>query len=334
MATDEERAFATTLLNTLGTQPVIYPDDYQQPPQNFLKKIPVVPVRPHCTLRIALDSSFSGVQISLPDPPRKNDAPAPAGELFRIAQHDLDHDNNPCSNRTASDTISVTFKCLKPLKTFTLSVQPTDAISEIKNQLASQSGAPPADSQRLLLKGKALVSSKLLKEYDVKDGDTINLMVKPGFAWDPAGGPPPLLVETAPTPQPTLGTSSRRHQRIPSVVLTPSPSPTTEKPVDIPLTLDTVSDDRMSGIELSSYHNVLARPTFWSKFLHFVKYASLCSMFHHASLTSVLDRSEFENEEDVNQAFEDFFCVSKGTLTAFEIAKIRDELGIIGMAGI
>jgi len=274
MATDAEKSFTKTLLNTLGTQPVIYSDEYQQPPQNFLKKIPILP-------------------IPLPDPPRKNDAPVPAG----------------------SDAISITFKCLKPLKSFTLSVQPTDAISDIKNKLASQPGAPPPDSQRLVLKGKALVSSKLLKEYDVKDGDTINLMAKPGFAWDPAGGPPPLLIETAPTPGPQRTLGPRKHQRIPSVVLTPSPSPTTEKPADIPLTLDTVSDDPMSGIELSSYHNVLARPTFWSNFRNFLQ-------------------SEFEHEEDLHQAFEDFFCVSKGTLTAFEIAKIRDELGIIGMAGI
>ena len=61
-------------------------------------------------------------------------------------------------------------------------MQPTDTIQAIKAQLASEAGAPPADVQRLLLKGKALADAKLLKEYDVKDGDTVNLMVKPGFA--------------------------------------------------------------------------------------------------------------------------------------------------------
>lgn len=46
-------------------------------------------------------------------------------------------------------------------------------------------------------------------------------------------------------------------------------------------------------------------------------------------------RSEFASkEDDVSRAFEDFFCASKGTLTPSEIAKIRDELGVIGMAGI
>jgi len=45
-------------------------------------------------------------------------------------------------------------------------------------------------------------------------------------------------------------------------------------------------------------------------------------------------RSKFTEEDDSLHAFEDFLCAGKGTLTAFEIAKIRDELGAIGMAGI
>ena len=80
----------------------------------------------------------------------------------------------------------MTFKSTKPVQVYALDVQPTDTISSIKAQLASVPGAPPADVQRLLLKGKALADSKILREYAVKDGDTINLMVKPGFDWDPS----------------------------------------------------------------------------------------------------------------------------------------------------
>ena len=36
---------------------------------------------------------------------------------------------------------------------------------------------------------------------------------------------------------------------------------------------------------------------------------------------------------DVHSAFEDFLCSAKGSLTASEIAKIRDQVGVIGMAG-
>lgn len=39
-----ELAFAKTYLNTLGRQPVIYADDYQQAPENSLKRVPILPV--------------------------------------------------------------------------------------------------------------------------------------------------------------------------------------------------------------------------------------------------------------------------------------------------
>lgn len=47
----------------------------------------------------------------------------------------------------------------------------------------------------------------------------------------------------------------------------------------------------------------------------------------------LLCRSQFRNESDAATAWEDFFCVSKGTLSVSEIAKIRDRVGVIGMAG-
>lgn len=44
MADQAELAFAKTYLNTLGRQPVTYADDYQQAPENWLKRVPVLPV--------------------------------------------------------------------------------------------------------------------------------------------------------------------------------------------------------------------------------------------------------------------------------------------------
>ena len=77
------------------------------------------------------------------------------------------------------------FKSLKPHAIFAISVRLTDTISAIKTQLSAEPSAPPADAQRLLFKGKALADGKLLKEYNnIKDGDTINLMVKPGYDWN------------------------------------------------------------------------------------------------------------------------------------------------------
>jgi UV excision repair protein RAD23 len=57
---------------------------------------------------------------------------------------------------------------------------PRGPISAIKTQIAAQPRIPPAHAQQLPLKGKALADAKLLKEYSVQDGDTINLMLKPG----------------------------------------------------------------------------------------------------------------------------------------------------------
>ena len=45
LATMAEQIFVQNLLTTLSTQTVTYGDDYQQPPENSLKKVPVLPVR-------------------------------------------------------------------------------------------------------------------------------------------------------------------------------------------------------------------------------------------------------------------------------------------------
>lgn len=45
MAENAEIAFARTFLNTLSTQPITYGNDYQQPLENSLKRVQVLPVR-------------------------------------------------------------------------------------------------------------------------------------------------------------------------------------------------------------------------------------------------------------------------------------------------
>lgn len=196
--------------------------------------------------------------------------------------------------------ISITFKSIKPPASYTLSVHPTDTISAVKSQLSSaHTSAPPTDVQRLLLKGKALADNKLLKEYSIKDGDVINLMVKPGANWDPTNPSPrptnDSLSVDGPTPSsgPAAGGAPKRgrHQRIPSVILSPSPSASTtdllagsegtpgngaSQEKDILLTLDTTDVPHPIHPEtLSSYHNVVANPEYWEKLLSFLKYAHL-----------------------------------------------------------
>ncbi|OBZ67792.1 Ubiquitin [Grifola frondosa] len=242
MAEQAELAFVKSFVNNLSSHPVVYADDYQQPPENSLKKVPVL-------------------QVEVPAPPERHPTVS-----------------------TPIASINVTFKSTKPVQSYTLGVQPTDTISDIKSQLAVVPGAPPADAQRLLLKGKALADGKLLKEYNVKDGDVINLMVKPGFDWDPTkiASPPPdqlSISKSAETggitllPEPEHKTRSG-HGRIPSVVLSPSPSlsPTPgEKLVDIPLVLDTSSIPPSSpGAPDTPYHTIISQPAFWEHLYTFL----------------------------------------------------------------
>ncbi|KAF8633130.1 hypothetical protein AX17_004631 [Amanita inopinata Kibby_2008] len=322
---ETEFAFAAAYLNTLSTQPVIFNDDYQQPPHLSLKRLPILP---------------------LPIPP------PPAPKRLKSAQS---------SGSSSTAGINITFKSIKPPASYTLSVQPTDTINAIKAQLAhTHSSAPPPDAQRLLLKGKALADNKLLKEYNIKDRDTVNLVVKPGVEWNPNTThntqPQSQLQSPLPSPSsmsvsaPTNNSNNSlavhadgptgaggppksrgRHQRIPSVVLSPSPSTSdllsgaegtpssgggaggVEK--DILLTLDAMElPGPVHPESLSTYHHTIANPLYWEKLLAFLK-------------------AQFSTESDTIRAFEDYLRASKGSLTASEIAKIRDHTGVVGMAG-
>lgn len=286
-AEQAEQAFARTFLNTLSTQPITYSDDYQQPSQNSLKRVPVL-------------------QIPVPPPPeRKTQSQA---------------------STSSSASISLVFKSLKPPASYTVSVQPTDTISSIKAQLAAQPTAPPADAQRLLLKGKALADAKLLQEYSIKNGDTVNLILKPGFDWDPTkpptpkspevttmASPSPSSLQPSPSVKPSGG---KKHQRIPSVVLSPSPSNDNLGGVekDIMLTLDAGTMPSPVVQQESTYYTTVVKPEFWERLYAFLKL-------------------EFVTPADAYLAFEDFLCATKGSLTPSEIAKIRDQVGVVGMAG-
>ncbi|KAJ4483976.1 hypothetical protein J3R30DRAFT_3277643 [Lentinula aciculospora] len=298
MADQAEHAFIKTFVNTISTQPVTYGDEYQQPPENSLKKVPVL------------------AGAAVPEPPaRKREEAASSG-------------------RSINSTLELLIKSTKPPVTYTLSgIHPTDTIAAIKQHLStSNPSAPAPDVQRLLLKGKALADNKLLKEYPVKDGDTINLMVKPGVEWNPSApavslsSPVPktassLLLQGSPVPS---GATGKRHQRIPSVVLSPSPSNEDDidaQPMkDVLLTLDTADlglgsvGTSVSKETLGSYHLTISSPAFWERLIQFL-------------------RTEFTNQSDALTAFEDFLAASKGGLTASDIAKIRDHVGVVGMAG-
>ncbi|KAF5344024.1 hypothetical protein D9758_012896 [Tetrapyrgos nigripes] len=314
MAEQAEIAFIKTFTNTISSQPVAYPDTYQQPPTNSLKRVPVLPV-------------------SLPPPPASHRSSTPSPD-------------SADAGASSSSKITLTIKSTKPAVTYTVdTVHPTDSILALKEMLREKykegdgvntPSAPPLDAMRLLLKGKALADQKLLKEYNVKDGDTINLMVKAGVEWDPSKPAPKPAAVVIVTPQPvaagekraasdmleTTGSGAKpaggkKHQRIPSVVLSPSPSndpSEAEQPrPDIMLDVDILDTAPMSP-EATSYHKVISDPGFWDRLHSFL-------------------RTEFESDLDSVTAFEDFLRASKADLTPHQIAKIRDHVGVVGMAG-
>ena len=53
MAEQAELAFVKNFVNALGTQPVVYPNDYQQAPENELRKVPVLPVSAYPRPRVS-----------------------------------------------------------------------------------------------------------------------------------------------------------------------------------------------------------------------------------------------------------------------------------------
>lgn len=234
----------------------------------------------------------------------------------------------------------------KPAKTFTLPVSTADPISAIKIALASQPGAPPADAQRLLLRGKALADGKLLREYPVKAGDTINLMLRPGFEWNweappvtPAKGKDKEVdssMQLDPDSRSRSVSRTPSHSRIPSVVLSPSPSLPSltmqENPSQITLSLDTTDATMHDAPTKNAYQEKISSPEFWDRLFGFLKY--VCNIYSICFRILIFGfRIEFSTPEDAESAFESFLVGVKGYLTPSEIAKIRDTVGVVGMGG-
>ena len=253
--------------------------------------------------------------------------------------------------------VSLIIKSLKPPISFPLNdVSPTDSILSIKERLASEhSRAPPADIQRLLLKGKVLADGKLLKEYlsldPTESSIALSLMIKPGASWAAEekmsvdqSAAPSLHIATggaslaAPA---ATGVARKAHARtaseggaadqfpVPSLVLSTPGSPTSETPGRrSPVPLE-IADPSVDGNSLarpgspssaSGMGGVLIRPQFWTRLREFLE--------GEAALSEGVRASEVADE-----LFETFLLASKGHLEPTDIARIRDSVNITGMAG-
>ena len=206
---------------------------------------------------------------------------------------------------TISDTsISLTVKSLKPSLSITVTAQLTDTVADLKALVAkSSNSAPPQDTQRLLLKGKALTDTKILREYDIESGSVIHLLLKPALAAAPQ----------SPIPSPTPSHASPSDAP-PSLTITTSIDTDSKPGTAMALNLTDVSAPPRGPqpqVSSAAFHNTIADPQFWQK-IH-----ALCV-------------SEFGYEDDADSAWESFLVSMKGRLSAGEAAKIRDVVGVKG----
>lgn len=228
--------------------------------------------------------------------------------------------------------MNLNIKSLKPALKLNVEASLSDSVTDLKKQI-NAAGGPPANAQRLLLKGKVLADSKLLKEYDLADGATIMLMAKPGGASPPGGAVAPSPSDsiaagggagaTTGAAAGSLGTK-RDH---PTLSPLQTPDPTTpdakqarNKPPTPQLTVTTdggepgdlyESRGPPSPVQSTKFHSVVADPKFWQK-IH-----ALC-------------HDEFEHGRDADDVFDTFLTSMKNRLTANEAAKIRDVVGVSG----
>lgn len=297
----EEKAFCRRYLEQLSNRPVNYAADYSPPLSTRPRKVGVV-------------------QTEVRPPPEAMDVDTPQGRLTeKFLQANF-----------ADSKVNLNIKSLKPALKLNVEASVSDSVADLKKQI-NAAGGPPADAQRLLLKGKVLADSKLLKEYDLTDGATIMLMAKPGGASPPAAAPAPSPSETLAASgagaavgaaagaagtkkdHPTLSplqtadptTPDSKHARKPS---TPQLTVTTDggEPGDL-------YENRgpPSPVQSTKFHSVVSDPTFWQK-IH-----TVC-------------HDEFQHARDADDVFDTFLTSMKNRLTANEAAKIRDVVGVSG----
>jgi len=206
----------------------------------------------------------------------------------------------------SSDTINITVKSLKPPLTFSISTSPTDSVSQLKSLVSSSTeSAPPASAQRLLVKGKALADHKLLQEYGLTDGATVHLVLKAGWEKEVAS----TAAEEAPLRASSPG--------VPALTISVIDDDRPSTPSERPITAADISVPPLGPqpqITSEHYHTVLADPEFW------VKIYDLC-------------KSSFTSVDDADGCWQTFLEGHMAHLSAGEIAKIKDVVGVTGMGG-
>ncbi|KAI9632323.1 uncharacterized protein MKK02DRAFT_20387 [Dioszegia hungarica] len=305
----EERAFVKRYADGLGNRSVEYGADYTAPLSDRPRKVTVI-----------------GTDIA--DPPESMEQLTPQARPGQI---------------------NLIVKSLKPSLTFPITASLTDPISTLKSLVAASSpSAPSVDSQRLLLKGKALADNKLLKEYDIAEGSTVHLVLKPTSVPIPAPAaaestgnmstnpivaptalpagagstnPPPLEAGASIQHGSGLNSSSSSssiprpaghgHTRVPSLTITTDVDARPGSPGSPLIVTDAPPLGPQAQVSSAAFHQTVSNPLFWQK-IH-----AICV-------------SEFVYEDDADSAWEGFLVSMKGRLSAGEAALIRDVCGVNG----
>jgi len=210
-------------------------------------------------------------------------------------------------------------KSIKPALSFSVEIFPSDSVQQLKANLSKlTSTAPAPEFQRLLLKGKALADTKLVKEYGLTEGSVVNMMLKAGWDEKPKAG-----TDLVGNPTPTGGDIPTESSPVPGSVpvLTISDAdPAAEGTTSTaafparPITTMDISNPASGPGPVNStaeFHNTISDPDFWKK-------------------VYVLCQSEFINGSDADGCWNAFLGGVRGKLSPGEIAKIQDAVGITG----
>ncbi|GAA6015358.1 hypothetical protein JCM10207_008961 [Rhodosporidiobolus poonsookiae] len=219
----------------------------------------------------------------------------------------------------ANDALTLTIKSLKPPLTFTLAARPTATIADLKAQLsAAESAAPPPDAQRWILKGKAMGDGKLLKEFPVEEGSTINLMVTKSSSPAPAAAPP------AASNAPSSAVPTPSSPSVPSLTLSePQASNSADAPQlslqtdldHLPLSTSTTADNPALVGQSNAFLAAVASPELW------------------AEVRSVCER-RFESGAEAQKVWEAMFSGARDFIPPNQKALVREQVGYSAMGGV
>lgn len=145
----------------------------------------------------------------------------------------------PSTSGSVPSELKFIVKNIKTSQKVDISSQSTSSIKDIKQAVVDAHLADSIDAQRLLLKGKALLNDKLVKDYEgLTSGATLTLM---------------LRAPSAPPTEP----ASRQASNLPEVSLTSADNDSTRTAADPAI-------DSQS-VKKSDYDNTLTDPAFWKK---------------------------------------------------------------------